>query len=163
MVFPPRPASTSAAGTATSGGTAQGRAPGFPPRPAVPPASATPGRSFPAARPAGAPPHGGLPAPAASRPSAATPSRAPINPFLASDPNAKARRLSRALVSDLVTYYPQRRDEGLRNGTLKDLFREEIKKSYEEYVEQVGKEFADSTTHFKDALNDILAGGQKIF
>jgi hypothetical protein len=90
-------------------------------------------------------------------------SRAPINPFLANDPNAKARRLSRALVSDLVTYFPQRRDEGLRDGTLKDLFREEIKKSYEEYVEQVGKDFADSTTHFQDALNDILAGGQKIF
>ena len=45
----------------------------------------------------------------------------------------------------------------------KQLFREEIKKSYEEYVDQVGKEFAESTTHFQDALNDILAGGKKIF
>ena len=87
----------------------------------------------------------------------------PINPFLANDPNAKARRLSRALVSDLVTYFPQRRDEGLRDGTLRELFREEIKKSYEEYVDQVGREFAESTTHFQDALNDILAAGQKIF
>lgn len=93
----------------------------------------------------------------------ATPARAPINPFLANDPNAKARRLSRALISDLATYYPQRRDEGLRDGTLKDLFREEIKKSYEEYVEQVGREFAATTTHFQEALNEILAGGQKIF
>ena len=92
-----------------------------------------------------------------------TPARPPINPFLANDPNAKARRLARALISDLVTYFPQRRDEGLRDGTLKSLFREEIKKSYEEYVEQVGKEFAESTTHFQDALNDILAGGQKLF
>lgn len=93
----------------------------------------------------------------------ATPTRAPINPFLANDPNAKARRLSRALVSDLVTYFPQRRDEGLRNGTLKELFREEIRKSYEEYVEQVGREFAESTSHFREALNDILAGGQNVF
>lgn len=92
-----------------------------------------------------------------------TPGRAPINPFLANDPNAKARRLARALVSDLVTYFPQRRDEGLRDGTLKDLFREEIKKSYEEFVEQVGREFADSTPHFQDALNEILAKGQKVF
>lgn len=92
-----------------------------------------------------------------------TPARLPINPFLANDPNAKARRLSRALVSDLVTYYPQRREEGLREGTLRELFRDEIKKSYEEYVEQVGKEFADSTSHFQEALNEILAGGQKIF
>jgi hypothetical protein len=122
----------------------------------------TPGRPFVPARPA-VPPQSSAQLPAARRPSPGTPSRAPINPFLANDPNAKARRLSRALVSDLVTYFPQRRDEGLRDGTLKDLFREEIKKSYEEYVEQVGKDFADSTTHFQDALNDILAGGQKIF
>ena len=45
----------------------------------------------------------------------------------------------------------------------KQLFREEIKKSYEEYVEQIGKEMADSTSHFQDALNDILADGRKIF
>jgi hypothetical protein len=94
---------------------------------------------------------------------AGAPTRAPINPFLANDPNAKARRLSRALVSDLVTYFPQRRDEGLREGTLRELFREEIKKSYEEYMDQVGREFAESTTHFQEALNDILASGQKLF
>jgi hypothetical protein len=92
-----------------------------------------------------------------------TPTRVPINPFLANDPNAKARRLARALISDLVTYFPQRRDEGLRDGTLKELFRDEIKKSYEEFVDQVGREFADSTQHFNDALNDILASGQMIF
>ena len=51
--------------------------------------------------------------------------------------------------------------EGLRDGTLKTLFRDEIKKSYEEYVDQVGREFASSTTHFQDALNDVLAGGQE--
>jgi hypothetical protein len=93
----------------------------------------------------------------------ATPTRAPINPFLANDPNAKARRLARALISDLVTYFPQKRDEGIRDGTIKELFREEIKKSYEEYIDQVGRDFADSTQHFQDALNDILGGGQKIF
>jgi hypothetical protein len=51
----------------------------------------------------------------------------------------------------------------MRHGTIKHLFREEIKSSYEEYVDQVGKEFADSTQHFQDALNDILGGGQRIF
>lgn len=95
--------------------------------------------------------------------SAPTTARPPINPFLANDPNAKAKRLARALVSDIVAYFPQKREEGLRDGTLKQLFREEIKKSYEEYVEQVGREFADGTTHFQDALNDVLAGGKKLF
>jgi len=89
--------------------------------------------------------------------------RRPINPFLANDPNQKARRLARALVSDMVAYHPTKRDEGLQAGTLKQLFRDEIKKSYEEYVEQVGRAFADSTAHFQEALNDVLAGGRKIF
>ena len=89
--------------------------------------------------------------------------RPPCNPFLANDPNAKARRLARALVSDFFASFPQKREEGLRDGTLKQLFSEEIKKSYEEYVEQIGREFAESTTHFQDALNDVLAGGKKLF
>jgi predicted Zn finger-like uncharacterized protein len=108
--------------------------------------------------------------PIASAPRAATPTtgpapgvRSPINPFLANDPNQKAKRLARALVSDMVAYHPNKREEGLRNGTLKQLFREEIKKSYEEYVEQIGKEIAETTTHFQDALNDVLAGGKKLF
>ena len=91
------------------------------------------------------------------------PGRTPINPFLANDPNAKARRLARALISDLVTYFPAKRDEGVRDGTLKEVFKEEIKKSYKEYTDQIGKEFADSTDHFRNALNEILAGGQQLF
>lgn len=97
------------------------------------------------------------------RPAEAPPARRPINPFLANDPNQKARRLARALVSDMIAYHPRKRDEGLRDGTLKQLFREEIKKSYEEYSEQVGREFAESTSHFQDALNEVLAGGKKLF
>lgn len=89
--------------------------------------------------------------------------RRPINPFLANDPNARARRLARALVSDMIAYHPAKREEGLRAGSLKQLFREEIRKSYEEYVDQVGQELAESTTHFQDALNDVLADGKKIF
>ena len=89
--------------------------------------------------------------------------RPPINPFLHADPSQRARRLARALVSDLVAYHPQKREEGLRDGTLRQLFREEIKKSYEEYVEQVGREIAESAPHFQDALNEILAGGRRLF
>jgi predicted Zn finger-like uncharacterized protein len=94
---------------------------------------------------------------------AVQPARRVPNPFLSNDPNQKARRLARALVSDMVAYNPQKREEGVRNGTLKPLFRDEIKKSYEEYVEQVGREFADATSHFQDALNEILAQGKRVF
>ena len=75
----------------------------------------------------------------------------------------KARRLARALISDMVVYHPGKRQEGLRDGNLKELFEEEIKKSWEEYTDQVGKDVAESTTHFKDALNEILADGRQIF
>lgn len=63
----------------------------------------------------------------------------------------------------MIAYLPHKRDEGLRDGTLKQIFREEIKKSYEEYVLQVGDDVAKTTSHFNDALNEILAGGQRIF
>ena len=145
-----------------------------PPTPVAPVAAAPAGapHAAPPSMPAAAPPPRAdrpTPRPPASTPvppaggSTPTPSRAPINPFLANDPNAKARRLARALVSDLIAYFPQKRDEGVRDGTLKQLFKEEIQKSYEEYEGQVGREFAESTTHFRDALNEILAGGQQVF
>ena len=44
-----------------------------------------------------------------------------------------------------------------------ELFEEEIRKSWEEYADQVGKDVADSTPYFKEALNEILAGGRQIF
>jgi hypothetical protein len=135
-----------------------------------------------APRPAGTPPHSASapPRPAASSATSTAPAapqsasaprqapstsevRRPINPFLANDPNARARRLARALVSDIVTYFPDKHREGLAHRTLPLLFKEEIKKSYEEYREQVGIDFAESTTHFQDALNEILAQGAKIF
>jgi hypothetical protein len=100
--------------------------------------------------------------PPAPTPTAAGPSR-PANPFLNQDPGQKARRLARALVSDLAVYFPDRRKKALASGTLKQEFEEEIRKSWEEYTDQVGKDLADASSHFNDALNEILAGGQKIF
>lgn len=136
------------------------------PAPAPVPAAA-PAPSGPAFRPSAptptpvpvAPP---APAPAPS-PAPAAPSGPARSPFGAADPNAKARRLARALVSDIVTYHPERRDRSLAEGTIKKEFMDEIKKSWEEYVGQVGAETARGTTHFRDALNDILAKGQTVF
>jgi hypothetical protein len=87
----------------------------------------------------------------------------PVNPFLVQDPKQKARRLARALISDMLVYHPEKRVQGLRDGTLAGLFRDEIAKSWQEYVEQVGKDLAESTPFWTEALNEILAGGNKIF
>lgn len=79
------------------------------------------------------------------------------------DPHDKARRLARVLVSDMITYHRDRHARSLAGGTLAEDFDEEIRKSWEEYVMQVGRELAEETTYFRDALNEILAGGQEIF
>ena len=117
---------------------------GPPPRPPASPIASAPIATAPAAAPAGAP-------------------GKPINPFLAQDPRQKARRLARALVSDMIVYQPEKRQKALKDGNLKEAFEEEIKKSLQEFVDQVGPEIANSTNFFNEALNEILAGGQKLF
>jgi predicted Zn finger-like uncharacterized protein len=144
---PPRPAGSPAAPA------------GSPPPPPRPPVQAAP---KPAPAPPLRPPAAPAPSPPAATAAAPRPAR-PVNPFLTQDPAAKARRLARALISDMVVYHPAKRQEGLRDGTLKQLFEEEIKKSWEEYADQVGKDVADSTPYFRDALNEILADGKQLF
>src|SRR5437762_1738900 len=121
------------------------------PRPPAPPSPPTP-----------APPTPGAPAGAAPGQRMTSPLR-PVNPFMVQDPKQKARRLARALVSDLVVYHPEKRQQGLRDGTLPQLFKDEIEKSWREYVEQVGAELAKTTSFWAEALNEILAGGNKVF
>ncbi|OLC04464.1 MAG: hypothetical protein AUH78_00740 [Gemmatimonadetes bacterium 13_1_40CM_4_69_8] len=86
-----------------------------------------------------------------------------MNPFMVQDPKQKARRLARALISDMLVYHPEKRQQGIRNGTLPQLFKDEIEKSWLEYVEQVGKDMAETTSFWTEALNEILAGGGKVF
>ena len=122
-----------------------GSVPVAPPTPAPPP-------SAPPVAPPAAPPE----------PRKTGPLR-PVNPFLVQDPKQKARRLARALISDMLVYHPEKRQQGIRDGTLPVLFKDEIEKSWLEYVEQVGREMADSTPFWNEALNEILAGGKKLF
>ncbi|HEV2670038.1 MAG TPA: hypothetical protein VGU74_03025, partial [Gemmatimonadales bacterium] len=111
------------------------------------------------------------PAAASAAPAAAAPAPGrrntgplrPVNPFMVQDPKQKARRLARALISDMLVYHPERRQQGIRDGTLPQLFKDEIDKSWLEYVEQVGQEMARSTPYWTEALNEILAGGKKLF
>ena len=167
---PPSPASSMAEFAPTPVTPPPVPQPRFSPPPA--PASAAP--SAPPFVPSAAPPRPAPPAPPAAAPAPVTPAsapqaggdtgaRRPLNPFLSKDPDQRAKRLARALVSDIITYHPAKHAEGLRDGTLKQLFREEIKKSFEEYIAQVGQQLAESTTYFQEALNEVLGAGKKIF
>jgi len=160
----PRPHALPAASRPVAPAAAPSRPP-MPPAPAVaggaPPRPAAPAR----AQPPASPPPVSVSSQPPARPSAtpASPGGRPTNPFLSQDPSLKARRLARALVSDIVVYHPAKRQEGIRDGNLKELFEEEIKKSWEEYTEQVGRDVAESTGFFREALNEILAGGRQVF
>jgi len=116
---------------------------------------------------------------AAAAPRAAAPSAAPET-FAASSASAgtpipaglstedrakheKARRLARVLASDIAIYNREKKDRGIKEGNLVAMLGYEIKKSWEVYKERVGAEFANSTPYFRDALNEMLAEGKKIF
>ena len=75
----------------------------------------------------------------------------------------KARRLARVLASDIAIYNRDKKERGIREGNLVAMLGYEIKKSWEIYKERVGSDFANSTPYFRDALNEMLAEGKKIF
>jgi len=75
----------------------------------------------------------------------------------------KEEMLARALVSDILVYNRDTRDAGLEEGNLLEALGGEIKKSWELYKEKVTPEVANSTTYFREALNDILADGDQVF
>lgn len=75
----------------------------------------------------------------------------------------RARRLARVLASDIAIYNKEKRDGGLKDGNLVAVLGYEIKKSWEVYKERITPELANSTPYFRDALNEIVAEGKKIF
>lgn len=91
------------------------------------------------------------------------PAETPRPTFGNRSPEEKAQRLARVLVSDMITYNPTMYETALARGSLKEDFADEIEKSWEEYVEQVGEELANSTSYWTEALNDILAKGEQTF
>jgi predicted Zn finger-like uncharacterized protein len=93
----------------------------------------------------------------------AAPARSRKASFASRDPEVRAQRLARALVSDIVAYHPERLEKTLAGGSIRLEFRDEIMKSWDEYVAQVGIERAKATPYFRDALNEILARGRKVF
>jgi predicted Zn finger-like uncharacterized protein len=92
----------------------------------------------------------------------------PPSPAKATGPRGRskedrAKRLARVLVSDILCYNQEKRDQALQDGTLMTALGGDIKKSWELYKDKVGSDVANSTNYFKEALNEILADGQEVF
>lgn len=177
-----------AGGTDAGAGGSSGRGAGAVAGPAAavrtaapPPSAGAPVAAPAAAAPVAAPSPAPVPAARPSAPPEAAPIAAATRPapvtqpastatagvkrpsFRNQDPAARAQRIARALVSDIVAYNKGKLKDPLDGARLRSEFRDEIRKSWEEYVEQVGLEMARSTPYFRDSLNEILARGQKVF
>ncbi len=75
----------------------------------------------------------------------------------------RARRLAKALASDLVLYNKDKVEEGLRENTLAQLLGPEIRRSWEYYCQQIPEHIRDSSDYFKEQLNKIVGKGEQIF
>lgn len=75
----------------------------------------------------------------------------------------RARRLAKALASDLVLYNQEKVEKGLRDGTLAQLLGSEIRRSWEYYCQQVPEHIVKNTDYFKELLNKIVGKGKEIF
>lgn len=77
------------------------------------------------------------------------------------DPDV-ARRIARAVVSDIALYNAKQVEEGIAKDTLFDLLKEEIEEGRSYYQSRVDPEVARSTNYFNEALVDVLvrSGGR---
>lgn len=74
-----------------------------------------------------------------------------------------ARCLARLLVARVRYDNAGKVAEGLRDNTLQTLLAREVMLAWKEYKEAVPQPILEDTEYFREALNDILAGGKKVF
>ncbi|MBI5577054.1 MAG: hypothetical protein HY896_11920 [Deltaproteobacteria bacterium] len=67
-----------------------------------------------------------------------------------------ARRIARAVVSDIALYNAKKVEEGIAKDTLFDLLRDEIEEGRTYYNNRIDPEIARSANYFNEALIDVL-------
>lgn len=67
-----------------------------------------------------------------------------------------AKRLARAIVSDIVLYNKDKVVQGIENDNLFELLDDEIQRGLEMYEGEVGPEVFSTSNYFNEALVDIL-------
>lgn len=71
------------------------------------------------------------------------------------DPDV-ARRIARAVVSDIALYNAKKVEEGIASDTLFDLLKEEIEEGRSYYQSRIDPDVGRSTNFFNEALVDVL-------
>jgi len=67
-----------------------------------------------------------------------------------------ARRIARAVVSDIALYNVKKVEEGIRNDSLFDLLKNEIEEGRNYYLSRIDPEIAKHTNFYNQALVDVL-------
>ena len=67
-----------------------------------------------------------------------------------------ARRIARAVVSDIALYNVKKVEEGIQNDSLFDLLKDEIEEGRSYYLSRIASELAEHTNFFNQALIDVL-------
>ena len=70
--------------------------------------------------------------------------------------NDVARRIARAVVSDIALYNVKKVEEGIRNDSLFDLLKNEIEEGRSYYLSRIDQTLAEKTNLFNHALIDVL-------
>lgn len=104
------------------------------------------------------PVRGGEPAPATTgrRMAAVGPARKQVT-----DP-ALARRLARAMISEMVLNRRRERDEALHSGAVLSRFGPAIAGAYDLYSGKVSPHLGEAPDIFREAVNEILGEGRRI-
>lgn len=74
-----------------------------------------------------------------------------------------AVKLARQLAKDILLYHKDEVEKGLASGNIKESMKDEIEKSYKFYTQRIQPEIISNTNYFNEALNKIVAKGQKMF
>ena len=75
----------------------------------------------------------------------------------------RARRLARALLTDLVRGRDGERKKALSEGTLLLIFGERLETIWRDYRGRLPREYPEAKAIFREAVNDIFADGKQLF
>ena len=71
------------------------------------------------------------------------------------DPKA-AKRLARAIVSDIAIYNTEKVEQGIKSDTIFNLLKSELEEGMDLYLSRIDPELAKSTNYFNFAIVDVM-------
>ncbi len=72
-----------------------------------------------------------------------------------------ARRLARAIVSDILLYNKEKVKEGIQNDNLFEILSEQLEEGRKLYMQRVDPELAEKTNFYNMAIVDVMIKGCK--